>query len=300
MATLKDMNGLVDDNLMYMYGLNSHQDQETHVTVAYNTTDLVIYVNDATILSRGLIEVGEELMQATGVDSAAGSLTIAPYGRGYRGTTAATGSIGDRLVSSPLVPRSMMVSAMNETIRAVWPDVHATGNTTITTGSANTYELPTGALGVTNVSYESRGNSLEWIPARRYRVDIHGNQTAFATGNTITLYDGVPTGTKVHISYTKEPDDMGSDLSLGFSAVTGLPDSCIDVIRYGAAYRLSSMLDSPKIVGTNAEADWMSNNKQGGSGQKFGSFMFQLYQARLAVETAKQQRKFPDRSRYTR
>jgi len=297
----KTIEQLVDDNLMHMYGLDTHQDQETHVTVAYNTTDLTIYVDNASILSRGLIEVHEELMQATSVDANAGSVTIAPYGRGYRGTTAATGAIGDRLVAAPLVPRNMMVDAMNETVLGVWPNLHAEAHTTITTtGSANTYSLPSGAINVIRITYETRGSSKEWIPARRYRIDSDAPSSSFATGASISLYDAVPTGTKVHVVYSHEPAELGTDHTLGFAAVTGLPESCIDVIRYGAIYRLASMFDTPHLAGNTAEADFAANARGMGGSQKFGAYMYQLYSQRLAAEAKKQTEEHPIRSHYTR
>jgi len=292
---------VVDMSLMYMYGLNTHQDQETHITVAINETDLTISVDNASILSRGLIEVHDELMQSTSVDANAGTVTLAPYGRGYRGTVAKSAAIGARLVAAPLVPRFMMVSALDEAVQGVWPDLYAEAETTITTtGSANTYALPAGAMNVIEVNYESRGSSKEWIPARRYRVDSDANTTAFPTGATISLYDGISTGTKVHVIYKKEPTSLGTDHTLGFAATTGLPESCIDVIRYGAAWRLGGMFDAPHLAGKSAEADFSSNVRPIGSGQSFGKYMYQLYMTRLAAESRKQKEERTIRQHYTR
>ena len=272
---------MIDTSLMYMYGMNTHQDQETHVTAAYSTTDLTISVDNASILSRGMLEVADELMQATSVDVNAGTVTIAPYGRGYRGSTAKTGAIGDRLVANPLIPRSMMASALGETVLGVFPDIRAEGTTTFTTsGSINTYALPSGTINVLEVNYKTRGPSKEWVPARRYQVNADTNATAFPTGASISLYDQVATGTQVHIVYTAEPTELGTDHTLGFAAVTGLPES--------------------SLAGKSAEADFASNVRPIGAGQAFGKYMFQLYATRLAAESRKQKESHPVRQHYTR
>jgi hypothetical protein len=235
------------------------------------------------------------------VDVNAGTVTIAPYGRGYRGTTAASAAIGDRLVAAPLVPNFIMINALNEAVQGVWPDLHGEGDTVITTtGSANTYALPTGAVNVLEVNYESRGFSKEWIPARRYRIDSDADTTAFPTGATISLYDGVSTGTKVHVVYSHEPTSLGTDHSLGFAAVTGLPKSSIDVIRYGAAWRLAGMFDAPHLAGKSAEADFSSNVRPIGSSSAFGKYMYQMYNERLKSESRKQKEEHPIRQHYTR
>ena len=292
---------VVDMSLMYMYGMDTHQDQETHLTVAINATDLVLHVDNASILSRGLIEVHSELMQATSVDVNAGTVTIAPYGRGYRGTTAASAAINDRLVAAPLIPYHMMLNALNEAVQGVWPDIHGENHTDITTtGSANTYALPAGAINVLEVNYESRGSSKEWIPARRYRIDSDADTTAFPTGASISLYDGVSTGTKVHVVYSHEPASFGTDHTLGFAAVTGLPESSIDVIRYGAAWRLAGMFDAPHLAGKSAEADFSSNVRPVGSASAFGKYMYQMYSERLKAESRKQKEEHPIRQHYTR
>jgi hypothetical protein len=51
-----------------------------------------------------------------------------------------------------------------------------------------------------------------------------------------------------------------------FSAVTGLPESCRDVIVYGAAYRLLSFIDPGRINLTSAESDLADSKVPGAAG----------------------------------
>jgi len=55
------LSNLIDSTLMYMYGMSTHQDQETHITQAINSTDLTFTVDDASILSKGLTELVRNL-----------------------------------------------------------------------------------------------------------------------------------------------------------------------------------------------------------------------------------------------
>jgi hypothetical protein len=46
-----------------------------------------------------LLRVGEELMWVDSFDRVANTATVAPYGRGYLGTTASTAAVDTRLLS---------------------------------------------------------------------------------------------------------------------------------------------------------------------------------------------------------
>lgn len=297
---MPSLNNLVDSTLMYMYGMTTHQDQETYVTAETTDSDLVISVADANMMSRGLVEIGTELLQVASVDTSAGTITVAPYGRGYRGTTAVAHTVGERVVATPLIPRSIAVDAINETVRSVFPDLFAVGSTTISFNPAvTTYAMPTEALDVLSVSWQTVGPSKEWQPIRRWRIDKQADTTAFSTGVTVSLYDGITPGRNVRVVYTKQPSPLVS-LADDYATVTGLPESTVDVIRYGSVYRLSPFFDAPHLAGQSAEADFAANVRPIGSASSFGKYMLQLYQVRLTEESRKLNSIFPVRSHYTK
>lgn len=291
---------LTDQMLMQLYGYTTLQDQATYLTGALSATGLTVNVDDATAVSRGIVEIGDEIIWVDNLDSSAGTLTVPPYGRGFRGTTASAHSIGDRVVSSPMFPRQMVKDALNDAIKSVYPELFAVGSTTFTYQPAiSTYSLPTGALDVLQVAWQTTGPSKEWMPVRRMRVDKHAATGSFSTGVSVSIYDMIVPGRTIKVVYTKEPTALSND-SDEFSTVTGLPSSCEDLIKFGAAYRLTPFFDSAHLSGQSAEADYSGQPRNQNNAASLSRFLLQMYQVRLAEEQGGLQRIFPVRSYYTR
>ncbi len=61
-----------------------------------------------------------------------------------------------------------------------------------------------------------------------------------------------------------------------FVDVTGLPDSCQDVIVYGACYRLLSFLDAGRINLSSAEADLNDTKIPSSAGSSVSKYVFAL------------------------
>jgi hypothetical protein len=285
---------------MQLYGYTTLQDQATYLTGTLSATGLTATVDDTTAISRGIVEIGDEIIWVDTLDSSAGTLTIPPYGRGFRGTTASAHSIGDRVVSSPMFPRQMVKDAINDAIKSVYPELFAVGSTTFTYQPAiSTYSLPTGALDVLQVAWQTTGPSKEWMPVRRMRVDKHAATGSFATGVSVSIYDMIVPGRTIKVVYTKEPTALSND-SDEFSTVTGLPSSCEDLIKFGAAYRLTPFFDSAHLSGQSAEADYSGQPRNQNNAASLSRFLLQMYQVRLAEEQGGLQRIFPVRSYYTR
>ena len=291
---------LADQMLMQLYGYTTLQDQATYLTGTLSATGLTATVDDTTAISRGIVEIGDEIIWVDTLDSSAGTLTIPPYGRGFRGTTASAHSIGDRVVSSPMFPRQMVKDAINDAIKSVYPELSAVGSTTFTYQPAiSTYSLPTGALDVLQVAWQTTGPSREWMPVRRMRVDKHAATGSFATGVSVSIYDMIVPGRTIKVVYTKEPTALSND-SDEFSTVTGLPSSCEDLIKFGAAYRLTPFFDSAHLSGQSAEADYSGQPRNQNNAASLSRFLLQMYQVRLAEEQGGLQRIFPVRSYFTR
>lgn len=297
---MSTFNELTDSTLLYLYGFTTLQDQATYLSASVNASATTIPVADATAVARGVMEIDDELLWVDSVDTTALTATIPPYGRGYRGSTAAGHASGTRVVSSPLFPRHLVKRAINEAIRSVFPDLFGIGETTFTFNPAvSTYQLPAGALDVLQVTWQSIGPSREWMPVRRYRVDKHAATSAFTTGASISLYDSIVPGRTVRVVYTKQPSELSATTD-DFVGTTGLPASSEDVIRLGAAYRMVPFFDSPHLSGMSAEADFAANQRPVGGAAQLGKYLLQVYQVRLAEEAKRLQSVYPARSHYTR
>lgn len=291
---------LIDATMLYLYGYTTLQDQATHLTAATSATATTLAIADGTAISRGVLEIDTELIWVDSVDSVALTATVPPYGRGFRGSTATTHDSGTRVVSSPLFPRKLVGQAINEAIHAVYPDVYAIGEATFSFGSAvTTYSLPAGAMQVLQVSYQSIGPSREWLPVRRWRIDKHADTTAFTSGATVSIYDGIVPGRTVRIAYSKQPTTLVNATD-DYVTTTGLSASTEDVVRLGAAYRMVPFFDAPHLSGMSAEADFSANLRPVGGASQLGKYLLQMYQVRLAEESRRLQDVFPIRSHYTR
>lgn len=290
---------LTEGTLLYLSGFSNMQDQATYLTASVTNSATTVAVADATALSRGLAEIEDELVWLDTVDTTGLTATIPPYGRGYRGTTAVTHASGVRVVSSPLFPRVMVKRAINETLQSLYPTLWGVGTTTFTyvTGTY-TYALPAGAKGVLQVQWQDSTTQSEWLAVRRYDIDSNADVTAFPTGASITVMDGIIPGRTVRVVYTKQPSPLVGAAD-EFTTVTGLPISCEDLVRLGAAHRMVAYLDTPHISGLSAEADFAANQRPVGSGAQLAKFMLQNFQLRVQQEADKLNQLYPARVRYS-
>ena len=105
MATFSD---IVNEVQIRLSGYSQRQDQATHLTAALTSSGLSLTVADGSVLSRGLVEIDDELLWVASFDRTTGVATVAPYGRGFRGTTATTHASGSRVTIAPSFPRSLI------------------------------------------------------------------------------------------------------------------------------------------------------------------------------------------------
>jgi len=289
---------LADATILDLYGYTQLQDQSTHLTDAVSLSASVLPIADISAVSRGTIEIGDELVWVDSVSQQLSSLQVPPYGRGFRGTTAAAHAAGTRVISSPMFPRARVKQALNDAITAVYPDLFGVGVTEFAWNpSRNTYPLDNGALDVLSVTHSTVGPSKEWLPARRYRLDRNADPDEFSSGSSISVYERITPGRTVRVLYTKQPSRLSAGQSF---ANTGLPASCEDVIRLGAQFRLVPMVDIPHLSGASAEADFAAQQRPVGSAATLGRYLLQVYQVRLGEESRRLRNLFNERSHYTR
>jgi hypothetical protein len=293
---------MIDEVLLNLSGYTLRQDRSTHLTQNITASDLVINLADVSNIGKGVVEIDDELLWIDSYDRVSNSATIAPYGRGYNGTIAAEHTLNSRVVVAPTFPKAIAKKAINDTIDAVFPQLFAVGVHVFNFNSAKTtYSLPAEVETILYISWQPTGSTEEWMPLRNWRHDPLANATAFASGNTISIYDNVQPGRKIQVYYTKKPSTLTASAgSAVFETVTGLPTSCKDVILYGASYRLSAFIDPGRLNYSSAEADNADTKIQYGSGASTARFMLGLYQQRLNEEAGKLRDVYPTRIHYTR
>ena len=294
---------LVDEVKSNLQGYTLRQDRITYVnnTNGLTTTSSAITVGSASNLAKGIIEIDDELIWIDNFDKQNNVLNVAPgFGRGYMGTTASPHSQYAQVTLAPTFPRVSIKKAINDTVRSLYPKLFAVGSTTLTFNASQvTYPLPDDCREVLYMSWQTTGSSLEWLPIRKWRFDPLANTPTFNTQKTINIYENIQPGRTVKIWYTMVPDTMDANTD-DFVDVTGLPDSCQDVIVYGACYRLLSFLDAGRINLSSAEADLNDTKIPASAGSSASKYVFALFQQRLQEEALKLSDQFPIRIHLTR
>lgn len=295
MTTFADV---IDETTLSLTGYTNRQDQATYLTAALTSTALTFTVADGTVLTRGIVEIDEELLWVDSFDRTTNIATVPSYGRGFRNTEPAPHTVGTRVTIAPSFPRSVIRKNINLAIDGVYPDLFGTYYTTFTFQAARTtYTLPQEAIDVLGASWQTIGPSLEWLPIRHYRMDKMANPLTWNSGKTISIREGIIPGRSVMVTYTRKPINLQFDTD-DFSQ-TGLPESAREVIILGAAYRTAAYLDMGRVPAATAEADSQQSNDPIGSAANISRYMYQLYQQRLQVEVRRLQEQFPPRTHYT-
>ena len=286
---------LIDSTILYLSGFTSQQDRATYITENVGLDDLTISVDEGSAVTRGIVEIDSEIIQVDKVDRANNTLTIPPYGRGFRGTEATVHAAGSRIAAAPQFPRHTVKQALHDAILAVYPDVYAVWDEEIESSAVQTdYPLAhENARTVLKVDFQTVGPSLEWLPARRYELHAHHPE-----GSRISIYDRPVPGYTIRVR-TAGPPELLTDETQDF-ALTGLPASAEDLVRLGAAYRLVPNVEIPMLSGLSAQADFAANMRPVGASERLGKYMLGLYQNRLQEVRRQQQMENPIRAHYER
>lgn len=296
MATFNEM---VDEVSLHLSGYGMRNEALTHITGAITSTTKQLSVGSAESVGKGLIEIDDELMWVDSFDRTANTVTVAPYGRGYNGTTAVAHTTETKVVINPVFTRKAIKTAINDTILSVGSQLFGVTSTSFTSSVAvSTYALPTNLDNIISVSFEAIGPTKEWVPVRGYRLDKAANVSEFGSSNTITINSFVDPSSIIQVTYSFDPDILEID-SDDFESVTGLPASCKDVIILGAAYRLLSFVDPGRLNYMSAEANSQGQTIPYGSGTNTAKYVYALFQQRLKEESDKLLSKFPVRVHYT-
>ena len=268
------MSQIVDSVIGEVYGYSQTVDVATYSVGSVTPTSLTFSLASGTNFSRGLIQIGDELIMADSVDRSSGQVTLlSVQGRGVRGTTAQSHPSGTLVTMAPTIPRETAKRAINETIQASSGLWSTSQLEFVYNYPVVAYPIPDDAEDILAVYWFPTGPTKQWLPARRWTHDKYNK--------LIVLGDAIQPGRMMRVTYTHTPIVPDDD---GTFEDTGLPASCVDVIRFGAAWRVVSMLESFNLMAQSAEADAMDRQNTPGSMIRVGQYFYQLYQQRLREE----------------
>lgn len=283
---------VIEEILGQLQAWTASPDQVTALAADIDASATSLSITDASYVSRGMIEIGDELLYVQNVNTSSNSLTLLPQGRGWRRTTAVAHSAGDTVVISPTVPRWAIKTEMNNTIRALYPNIFGVSKTafTLTDVTVIGWELPTDALAVLDVRYKDAFSN--WQRVRHWEVEFSSNTTDFASGTSLRIL-GVPTNSSVEVVYATRPA-IFTDSSTAFST-TGLTDSAKDLVVLGTLIRLLPALDMSRLGVQQAEAAAIAATRQLDAGTAIAKGIQQRYAIRLTEERTALNKQYPAR-----
>lgn len=284
MTTFK---GLVDDVMILMSGYGLEQDRAAFLTAAVSTaTQTVVTVDSTTDLSPGLAEIDDELIYIRTIDSAT-QFTVAPDGRGYRGTVPATHAVDARVTMSPVLPKGLVKRKINETITGVYPTLYGTASTTLTWDPVKaTHAVPADVEDIIQVTYDELGPSGQWPRVNRWRLDTHPDTTEWPTGKTLSIWDSLWGVTSIRVVYQKQPTELSLDTDL--LTASGLSATARSAIVAGAAWRLVSFMDASRLKVHTPSTDLMDEAAPIGSAVQVSSLLRRQYERELEEERQRQ------------
>lgn len=295
-SSAMSLGDLVEGILIFLYGQTSQSDSAASLTSELDATDLTFTVDDPTDLSAGLVEIDMELMRITEVDMSSATVTVAPTGRGRRGTTATAHAVGAEVRVQPIIPYSSVIRDVHAELSTIYPRISATCYAEFeATPTTVTYAIPSDAGLVLDVRYKDTLG--EWQRVRGWEVEHGQNTDDISTGIALRL--SAPMSTTIRVIYGRpfgrfdSLDDLLSD--------AGIPESLEDVIRYGAICRLLPSLDVARLsVTSTASSEANGRPPTPGTGVMVAREMRAAYRERLDQEIKTFRSYFPIRLHQTR
>lgn len=280
---------LVKQVRQQLLGFAMNQESISSLSVAMNATDTTFQADGDSIinLSRGLVEVDDELILVKKWDESSGTVTVMGglNGRGYEGTTAASHDVDALITSAPAFPRARIKEALNEAIRGLYPHLVVFSSTEITKlAPVVEYELPSEVADVWYVVGQTIGPSKVAQPMPNWRYNPKARSANFASGKSIQVFDYVTAGQAIKIVYSKPPAVLASG-SDEFTT-TGFEERLVDLVVYGACKRLLPALEAARLQLQSVETTERAPLVPPASATKAASLYASLYAERLEEERA--------------
>jgi hypothetical protein len=272
-----------------LLGFSMNQESVSELAASMTDTDTTFTCDAGTVtnLSRGLVEIDDELILVKAYDATSGVVSVMGLtnGRGYEGTTAASHAQHALVTSSPAFPKARIKEAINATIKGLYPHLVVFGTTEITKlAPVVEYELPADVADVWYVTGQVIGPSRVAQPLPNWRYNPKARTSNFATGKSIQLFDYVTAGQAMKIVYSKPPTTLvnGSDQF----TTTGFEERVTDLVVYGACKRLLPALESARLQQQSVEPTERAALVPPASAAKAASLYASLYAERLDEERA--------------
>jgi len=268
------INRIVDEVLDAMHGYVRDQNQVTETTGSMTDTDTTFTVAENNQVSRGLIEVDDELVYAKSV-ATSGAVTLFTWGRAQSGTVAAAHSTGAIVRMAPLYPRQRVRDQIYAILREIHPDIAPVGEEMIDVNLVRTnYPMPANTYSILRVEWHPVGPSQMWAPVKRWRQ----NKTA-TTVELELIGPAWPGNDRARVLYMKNlPDTLAANEDL---AALGYPQDIHGLLVLGACYRLLTFTEPARLQLQSVVSTAQSEFVPAGANSNMAKFVYGLYQQRL-------------------
>jgi hypothetical protein len=274
-TTLNDLIATIHSSL---HSFSGTQEQVTWLTNACDEEETTLSVASTESVMRGLAEIDDELVYVHSSDT--GGLVLPPFGRGYRGTTAAAHAVNAAVTFDPVFPRAEIRRAVDQIIESLFPILYQIKTTTFTYDASKlSFELPADCEGVIAVKEEDISSTDYWGPLARWNFDPNSE---LSTGRAISVLDVVNPSAEVQVIYRAKFDtfEAGTDTF----ADVGLSESYADLILYGVTARLIRFLDPARLQVASVESISRSQVVAAGDAGKVANQLYAMFQQRLSEE----------------
>ena len=283
---------LIDEILAALHGYVRDQSQVTELAEMMDDTMLLGRVADGSQVSRGLIQIDDELVQIHGAD-AGGAFTVHPWGRGQGGTTAVAHLPGAKVTQSPLYPRQSVRDGIYWVLREMFPGVFAVREQLYDVDVVRTnYPLPADCWQVFGVEWNVPGPSRMWQRMLRWRM----NNTATATEIEL-MGRRWPGQQKLRVLYAVEPPVMYEFDDL---AAYGYTQNIHDIVVLGTTARLLMLTEPARLQVESVESHGRAEVVDGGTLTQVAQRMYALFDRRVEQESLRLMQRFPPRMHVTR
>lgn len=300
-ATFADIVSRVRQQLL---GYTKDQASITFLTSPMAATDTTFAVDVNTIknISRGLVEIDDEMILVNSFDQSSGNVLVfaGVNGRGAEGTVAAAHAENAIVTDDPMYPSTRIKEAINDTIQTLYPDLWVFGEYEFPKIAARyEYPIPAEVEDVYKVTVNTIGPSAVWFPLSSWRFNPLASTTPgqvfptpTPTGKSIQIMrDFIVPGRNIRVSYIMKPNTLTNDTD-DFATVTGFPDRYVDMVTYGACWRLLPAYEAARLQQRQIEATERAPLVPTGAGSDASKYYLQLYTKRLQEERDRLQRLF--------
>lgn len=285
---------LITEASAQLHGWGSTQDRVTPLAADLNATDLSLTVSYAfgqsVGIAPGVVEIDSELLYVVSVDQATGTATLAPgFGRGFKGSTAATHTAGTMVISRPKFPRVWLLAQLNEIIQSIYPQLFTVGSYTGTiTFPSNRYNLgSTVGTPMEAIQCEWQDPVGNWHPMFSYRIDP-------ADGQLVLGSREAPIGRPFRVLFKAQPRPFTSE-SQDLVTQTGLPAGVADVLTLGVVAKQVPGLDISRAQLSSVEQSDRSRVVPPSAGVNAAKYLMAEFQERLANEAASLRKQYRSR-----